>query len=477
MTIAELLATVRRIEVRTNRLVNDMMVGAYLSHFKGRGMDFEELREYIPGDEVRDIDWNVTYRMGRPFVKRFREERELALLIAVDVSASSAFGSLRRTKREFAAEVASTLAVSAARNGDKVGLLLFSDQVELYLPPRKGRRHILRLIREMLFFKPKHTGTNIPAGLAFLNHVLRRRAIVFLLTDFLHSFGDQNIKPGTPRNAGSSAGGEAGIGRDALQEVGLTNARHDLVCLHLHDPRESKLPPAGLLTVEAAETGELVELDSSRSAVRYKFEVRNPKQMRNSKEFQNSDLLRDVSASVNIGVPGDKTVKTVVLSRGRAGTPLKRGVNESDWKCLIRFSDLFRVSNFGFRVLALAFIFLPLPAFTATNISTAGDDLPQLRPPRAEIPPSFWENYGVWVIAGCILLVALIGVAVWPLTRPKPPIMIAPPIRAKQTLEPLLTKAENGLVLSQVSQALRHYAIEAFGLPPVDQTSMDFRSL
>lgn len=279
MTTAELLATVRRIEVRTNRLVNDMMVGAYLSHFKGRGMDFEELREYIPGDEVRDIDWNVTYRMGRPFVKRYREERELALLIAVDVSASSAFGSMRRTKREFAAEVASTLAVSAARNGDKVGLLLFSDQVELYLPPRKGRRHILRLVREMLFFEPRHTGTNIPAALAFLNHVVRRRSIVFLLTDFLHSFGDRNIKSATRRNAGSSAGDEAGIGRDALQEVGLTNARHDLVCLHLHDPRESALPPAGLLTVEDAETGELVELDSSRSAVRYKFAAINAERL------------------------------------------------------------------------------------------------------------------------------------------------------------------------------------------------------
>src|SRR5256886_6678767 len=227
MTLTELLNNVRRIEVRTNRLVNDTMVGAYLSHFKGRGMDFEELREYIPGDEVRDIDWNVTYRMGRPFVRRYREERELALLLAVDVSASSAFGSLRRTKREFAAEVAGTLAVSAARNSDKVGLLLFSDQVELYLPPRKGRRHILRLIREMIFFKPKHTGTNIPAGWAFLTHVLHRRSIVFLLTDFLHSFGEQP-KSTTRPNAGSSAGDEAGIGRDALQEVGLTNARHDL---------------------------------------------------------------------------------------------------------------------------------------------------------------------------------------------------------------------------------------------------------
>src|SRR5947199_1802024 len=216
MSITELLDSVRRVEVRTNRLVNDMMVGAYLSHFKGRGMDFEELREYIPGDEVRDIDWNVTYRMGRPFVKRYREERELAIVLAVDVSASSAFGSLRRSKREFAAEIAGTLAVSASRSSDKVALLLFSDQVELYLPPRKGRRHILRLIREMLFFEPKHRGTNVPAALAFLNHLLHRRSIVFLLTDFLHSFG------------GSGQGGHR---RDTLQEIGLSNARHDLVCI------------------------------------------------------------------------------------------------------------------------------------------------------------------------------------------------------------------------------------------------------
>src|SRR3974377_654877 len=152
MTIAEILQAVRRIEVRTNRLVNDTMWGASSSHFKGRGMDFEELREYIPGDEVRDIDWNVTYRMGRPFVKRYREERELAMVLAVAVSASSAFGSWRRTKREFAAEIAGTLAISAARSSDKVALLLFSDQVELFVPPRKGRRHILRLITEMLFF-------------------------------------------------------------------------------------------------------------------------------------------------------------------------------------------------------------------------------------------------------------------------------------------------------------------------------------
>ncbi|MGA2866793.1 MAG: DUF58 domain-containing protein [Verrucomicrobiota bacterium] len=261
MTVTELLETVRRVEVRTNRLVNDTMVGAYLSQFKGRGMDFDELREYIPGDEVRDIDWNATYRMGRPFVKRYREERELAMVLAVDISASSAFGSLRRSKRQFAAELAGTLAISATRSSDKVALLLFSDQVELFLPPRKGRRQILRLIRETLFFEPKHRGTDIPGALAFLNHVLHRRSIVFLLTDFLHNFG------------------AAAAGRDTVQEIGLTNARHDLICLHLHDPREGELPPAGLLTLEDAETGELLEVDSSRAAVREKYAATNAQRL------------------------------------------------------------------------------------------------------------------------------------------------------------------------------------------------------
>jgi uncharacterized protein (DUF58 family) len=243
MTLSEILAAVRRVEVRTNRLVNDMMVGAYLSRFKGRGMDFEELREYMPGDDIRDIDWNVTNRMGRPFIKRYREERELSMVLAVDVSASSGFGSGRQTKREFAAEIAATLAVSASRSSDKVGVLLFTDRVELFLPPRKGRRQILRIIRELLTFEPKQRRTNIP--------------IVFLLTDFLHSFGAATTRSHS--------------GRDVIQELGLTNAHHDLVCLHLHDPRESNLPDAGLLTVEDAETGELLELDSGRAAVRGKF--------------------------------------------------------------------------------------------------------------------------------------------------------------------------------------------------------------
>ncbi len=261
MTLQETLEAVRRVEVRTNRLVNDMMVGAYLSRFKGRGMDFEELREYMPGDDVRDIDWNVTFRMGRPFVKRFREERELGVILAVDISASSAFGSTRRSKRESAVEIAATLASSAARSSDKVGLVLFTDQIELYLPPRKGRRHILRTIKEMLFFQPQHPGTNIPAALGFLNHVIKRRSIVFLFTDFLHSF----------------AGGARSVqaGRDLVQEIGLTNTRHDLICVHLHDPRESELPRAGLVAIEDAETGELLELDSMRPAVRQTYATNN----------------------------------------------------------------------------------------------------------------------------------------------------------------------------------------------------------
>jgi uncharacterized protein (DUF58 family) len=265
MTIHDILETVRRVEVRTNRLVNDTMVGAYLSHFKGRGMDFEELRDYIPGDDVRDIDWNVTYRMGRPFVKRFREERELGLILAVDISGSAEFGSARRSKRQFAAEVAATLAFSAARSSDKVGLLLFTDRVETFVPPRKGRRHILRLIRDLLVFEPRRRGTDIPAALAYLNHVLHRRSIIFLLTDFLHSIGPA---------------ARLGRGRDAVQEIGLTNVRHDLVCVHLHDPRESELPNAGLLTIEDAETGELLEVDSARASVRETYAEVNAERIR-----------------------------------------------------------------------------------------------------------------------------------------------------------------------------------------------------
>ena len=251
---ADILQRVRRVELRTSKLANDLMAGAYHSQFKGRGMDFEELREYVPGDDVRTIDWNVTAKMRRPFVKLHREERELAVMLVLDISASGDFGSTGQTKRDFAAEVAATLAFSALRNGDKVGLLLFSDEVELFVPPKKGRKHLLRLIREALVHKPRKRGTDVRGALTFLNHVIHRRGIVFLLTDFLHSVGAAGVK-----------------GRDLFSEIGHTNARHDLVCLHLTDPRERALLPAGLLTVEDAETGEQCEVDTMRESIRLNF--------------------------------------------------------------------------------------------------------------------------------------------------------------------------------------------------------------
>lgn len=253
-----LAARVRRVEIKTRRMVNDMMVGAYHSQFKGRGMDFEELREYIPGDDVRSIDWNVTARMRRPFVKNYREERELTTFLVVDVSGSGDFGSGHVTKREFAAEVAATLAVSALRNGDKVGLLLFSDEVELFIKPKKGRRHLLRVIRELIAFEPRRRGTDIQGALSFLNHIAKRRAIVFLVTDFLHSFHRRSE-----------------TGRDLFDEVGQSNVRHDLVCFHLHDPREAQLPDAGVVTLEDAETGTVYTVDAARAGVRAAFEQAN----------------------------------------------------------------------------------------------------------------------------------------------------------------------------------------------------------
>ncbi|MEO6740260.1 MAG: DUF58 domain-containing protein, partial [Chthoniobacteraceae bacterium] len=245
------IARVRRIELRTSKLANDLMVGAYHSQFKGRGMDFEELREYTPGDDVRTIDWNVTARMRRPFVKLHREERELSVILVLDVSASGDFGSSERTKREVATEIAGTLAFSAIRNGDKVGLLLFSDEVELFLPPKKGRRHLLRVIREALVFSPKKRGTRIESALSFLNHVTHRRSIVFLISDFLHGPTDGK--------------------RDIFQEIGRTNSRHDLVCMQLQDARERELPTSGMLVVEDLETGEVIEVDSTRETVRAAF--------------------------------------------------------------------------------------------------------------------------------------------------------------------------------------------------------------
>ena len=248
----EILKKVRQIELRTRRLVTDAMAGEYHSVFKGRGMDFDEVREYSPGDEVRLIDWNVTARTGVPFIKKLREERELTLLLAVDVSASGKFGSNAQSKRELAAEVASVLAFSAIRNRDKVGLLLFTDEVEHYVPPKKGRTHVLRVIRDILFTPPRRRGTDVAAALDFCNDVLRRRAVVFVISDFIE-----------PPDA-----------FDRMKKLlRTTNRRHDLVLLHLRDRHEEQLPALGLLTLEDPETGEVVEIDTGSRGVRESFAI------------------------------------------------------------------------------------------------------------------------------------------------------------------------------------------------------------
>lgn len=252
-TTREMLRKVRQIEIRTKRLVTDSLAGHYHSVFKGRGMNFDEVREYVPGDEVRTIDWNVTARAGRPFIKKFTEERELTLLLLVDVSASGNFGSGAQSKRELAAELASVLAFSAIRNSDKVGLILFTDGVEEYIPPRKGRRHVLRVVREILYHQPRQRGTDIARALDFVNEVAKHRAIVFLISDF--------------QSADESASALANLRRGLRQ----TSRRHDLVAMHIHDPHEDVLPNVGLLAIEDAETGELLELDTANADARNRF--------------------------------------------------------------------------------------------------------------------------------------------------------------------------------------------------------------
>lgn len=249
----EILKKVREIEIRTKRLVTDTLAGQYHSVFKGRGMNFDAVREYVPGDEVRAIDWNVTARAGRPFVKKFVEERELTLLLMVDVSASGDFGSGMQSKREFAAEIASVLAFSAVKNSDKVGLLLLTDKVELFVPPRKGRRHVLRIVREVLAFEPTNRGTDLVHALNFVNDGIERRAIIFLLSDF-----QTNIY-----NAETVA--------DFRLALRQTNRRHDLVALPIEDPRERVLPDLGVVAIEDAETGEMIEIDTCNPVVRQRF--------------------------------------------------------------------------------------------------------------------------------------------------------------------------------------------------------------
>jgi|AntAceMinimDraft_8_1070364.scaffolds.fasta_scaffold26428_2 uncharacterized protein (DUF58 family) len=233
----EIIKKIRRIQITTNRMVSDVFAGEYQSVFKGRGMEFDEVREYQPGDEVRDIDWNVTARYGRPFIKKFVEEREQTVMLLVDASGSSRFGSRDRFKSELAAELCAVLAFSAIRNKDKVGLIIFTDRIEKFVPPAKGSRHVLRVIREVLYFQPEGEGTDITLALEYLNRVTRRRSITFLVSDF-----------------------EAEGYEKALT---IANKRHDMIAVMVKDPRERELPPVGLINLRDAETGEDCLVDTS----------------------------------------------------------------------------------------------------------------------------------------------------------------------------------------------------------------------
>ncbi len=267
----EILKKIRQIELRTNRLVTETLGGQYHSVFKGQGMNFEEVREYQAGDDVRFIDWNVTARMNHPFIKKYVEERELTLMLVVDLSGSGLFGSGEQSKRELAAEIASVLAFSAIRNNDKVGLILFTDEVERYFPPKKGRRHVLRVIREILFYEPKRHGTSLNRALGFLNRVTPHRAIVAVISDFLgeNILHDQAPKPKSAQIAPSQP-----LGATVINALRQTNRRHDVVAVHVADRYEMELPALGRLVLKDAETGEVVELNTGDRRHREAFQRR-----------------------------------------------------------------------------------------------------------------------------------------------------------------------------------------------------------
>lgn len=243
MDSSELLQRVRRIEIKTRRLTNHIFAGEYHSAFKGRGMSFAEVREYQPGDDVRDIDWNVTARMNRPYIKVFEEERELTLMLLIDLSASQVFGTRDKTQRDLAAEMAATLAFSAMQNNDKIGVLFFTDRIEKFIPPKKGRKHILYIIRELLDFVPQGKGTDIGGALQYLVKIMPKRCISFVISDFLTQ-------------------------KDFTQALNVASRKHDVVALHIYDHCMAQLPNAGLLKVVDAETGHEQYVDSSSKAVR-----------------------------------------------------------------------------------------------------------------------------------------------------------------------------------------------------------------
>ena len=274
MIPTEILKKVKRIELRTRNLVNTIFAGEYHSVFKGRGMAFAEVREYQPGDDVRTIDWNVTARMDDPFVKVFDEERELTVILMVDASASGDFGTVAQMKGEIGAEICALLAFSAIQNNDRVGLIIFTDEVELFIPPKKGKKHVLRVIRELLYFQPSGRGTNIDAALEYLNRVTYRRSVVFLVSDFFAS--------------------------DYEKALRVANRRHDLIAITLEDPREYDLPAIGIVELEDAETGEGILVDFGDAAVREAFQ----KLTRKERDDRDALFRRMGLDAVNISTQG-----------------------------------------------------------------------------------------------------------------------------------------------------------------------------
>jgi len=260
METSELLKKVRKIEIKTRGLSNQIFSGEYHSAFKGRGMAFSEVREYTPGDDIRTIDWNVTARFGTPYVKVFEEERELSVVLVVDVSASGLFGTNKQFKQDLITELCAVVAFSASQNNDKIGIIFFSDKIEKFIPPKKGKSHILRIIRELIEFKPEHKQTNIEVALKYLTNVIKKRSVVFLISDFL---SEPNY-------------------RDALK---IANKKHDLVALRIVDKTEMQLPEVGLVKLMDNETGKLMWLDTDNKTFRKQFAV-------NQLKFE--DELKDI---------------------------------------------------------------------------------------------------------------------------------------------------------------------------------------
>jgi uncharacterized protein (DUF58 family) len=266
----ELVKKIRQIQIYTSRAVNASFAGQYESVFKGRGMQFDEVREYTPGDDIRSIDWNVTARTGRPYIKRFVEEREMTVIFAVDLSGSGRFGTLDKTKNQLAAEFCAVLAFAAAKNNDKVGLLIFTDKIELFIPPKKGSRHMLRLIRELLYFQTTQKQTNIPFALDYLGRVVRKRATVFVVSDFIQA--------------------------DFKKPLSLLNKRHDCIAVSVSDPAEVALPKVGIIELTDAETGQTIIVDTSSAVFRRRFEGKSAERFEELKS-----MLRSINVdSINI---------------------------------------------------------------------------------------------------------------------------------------------------------------------------------